>query len=171
MQRRFSDLMKEEAKAMKIENDQDRFVWEAAAARWRLPYWDWALDSRLPELVCKKDIDIISGWNAATGTADRVPVHNPMYRFRMPGGKAMGDESYGDYRITPADGLPVRDLYTPSHLIMLIVMNSLTCAKELAAMQLASIPRKRTGSRASPTSSKRIRPWSTPSGLVKRPRH
>lgn len=106
-QRRVSDLMKEEAKTMDVQSEKDRAAWEAAAVRWRLPYWDWALNSRLPKLASMQNITIVTRWNAATKQFELEDVPNPMYRFQMPGGHAMGDKFYGNYRIDPANGLPV----------------------------------------------------------------
>ncbi|KAK0642377.1 Tyrosinase [Lasiodiplodia hormozganensis] len=105
-ERRVSDLMKEEVKAMNVQDEKDRAAWEAAAVRWRLPYWDWALDPRLPKLASMENITIVTRWNAATKQFELEDVPNPMYRFQMPGGRAMGDKFYGDYRVDRADGLP-----------------------------------------------------------------
>ncbi|KAL7936844.1 Monophenol monooxygenase [Trichoderma chlorosporum] len=90
-ERRVSDLMLEEAKTR---GD----VWVKAAKRWRLPYWDWAVESKLPELLRNDSISIIVAWDGVSLPKFDV-VTNPMYSFRMPGGKPMGDPSYGDYRI------------------------------------------------------------------------
>lgn len=120
--------MKDEVKAMKIENNQDRSAWQAAANRWRLPYWDWAATERLPELVCNENISIVTSWNGGTGTPDTKDVPNPMYRFQMPGGQPMGHKSYGDYRIDASDGLPVCAPFALPHRILLKMTNSLICA-------------------------------------------
>lgn len=150
--------MKEEVKAMKIENDQDRSAWQAAASRWRLPYWDWAATNRLPELVCNQNINVVTSWNSDTGTPDKKSVPNPMYRFQMPGGQPMGHKSYGNYRIDPSDGLPVRAPYGFSHRILLIMVNSLTFQSAPAGMVYRGTPRKARGSTASPTLTKSTRP-------------
>ncbi|KAL7900614.1 Monophenol monooxygenase [Trichoderma sp. SZMC 28014] len=90
-ERTISDIMMEEAKTRGP-------VWILAAKRWRLPYWDWASEPRLPELVLTETISIIDSWNPNSGAQKKV-VTNPMYRFRMPGGLPMGDSKHGDYRI------------------------------------------------------------------------
>lgn len=107
--------MIEEAKALgrgdgdKAKGDLGKAAekWRDAAKTWRLPYWDWASEPRLPELVRNEDITIIDGWvQGSQPTTTTVP--NPMYRFRMPGGAAMGDPIYGDYRVDGNEDGPVR---------------------------------------------------------------
>ena len=83
--------------------------WVQAAKRWRLPYWDWAAEPRLPDLMLNKCITIIDSWDGVSPPKlTPEPVPNPMYSFQMPGGKRMGDESYGDYRIDGNEDGPVR---------------------------------------------------------------
>ncbi|KAB2571190.1 Tyrosinase [Lasiodiplodia theobromae] len=95
-ERRVSDLMKEEVKNRGRDRDEK---WVEAASRWRLPYWDWAANPQLPELVANERIKVIVSWDATTDKCETAEVNNPMYRFQMPGGLVMGDKSYGDYRI------------------------------------------------------------------------
>lgn len=80
--------------------------WILAAQRWRLPYWDWAVNPSLPDLFRDRSICIIKSWTGQ-GQPQMEEVDNPMYRFQMPGGSRMGDESYGDYRIDNKEDDPV----------------------------------------------------------------
>ena len=78
-------------------------IWEFSANNWRLPYWDWAQDTKVPELVRIPTVPIrISSTNEV-----KTPVTNPLNKFTMPGDLPMGDESWGPNRINFADGLPV----------------------------------------------------------------
>ncbi|OJD29174.1 tyrosinase central domain containing protein [Diplodia corticola] len=95
-ERTISDLMMEEAKSRRHKQ------WILAATRWRLPYWDWAAEPCLPELVLMEQISIVDAWDPVTRHAHMRVIPNPMYRFQMPGGRPMGDPSYGDYRIDNA---------------------------------------------------------------------
>ncbi|KAK8872485.1 tyrosinase domain protein [Apiospora arundinis] len=96
-ERRVSDLMMEEAVTRGTRGNETK-EWVNAAKRWRLPYWDWAVDPRLPDLARDENIKVIESWDGQ-GKPQMESLANPMYRFQMPGGKAMGDQCYGDYRI------------------------------------------------------------------------
>ncbi|OTB01835.1 hypothetical protein M426DRAFT_265564 [Hypoxylon sp. CI-4A] len=93
-ERRISDIMLEEAETRSNETEE----WVLAAKRWRLPYWDWAAKSKLPDLVRHEKIRVIKSWKGQ-GQPQFEELDNPMYRFQMPGHKPMGDNAYGDYRI------------------------------------------------------------------------
>ncbi|KAF5530185.1 di-copper centre-containing protein [Fusarium napiforme] len=93
-ERRVSDLMMEEAVARGKENKE----WIAAARRWRLPYWDWALKPSLPDIARNDKISIVKSWDGQA-QPQYENVDNPMYRFQMPGHSPMGDDTYGNYRI------------------------------------------------------------------------
>lgn len=86
-------------------------VWKLAAKRWRLPYWDWVTEPSLPELARNEKITIIDSWQEDS-RPQMKDVMNPMYRFRMPGDRPMGDRSYGDYRIDGTGDEPVRIMIT-----------------------------------------------------------
>lgn len=60
----------------------DRF--REAASTWRLPYWDWAKNPRMPDLLRypKFQIKMVG-----------ITIDNPLYKFKMPNGKKMG--AYG----------------------------------------------------------------------------
>ncbi|KAL3462180.1 hypothetical protein BJX64DRAFT_259434 [Aspergillus heterothallicus] len=62
------------------------------ARRWRLPYWDWAAYPRLPLLARepKVTVEIFDL---------REVIDNPLYQFRMPGGKPMGSHGVGDVQL------------------------------------------------------------------------
>lgn len=80
--------------------------WVSAAKRWRLPYWDWAVDPRLPEIASGETIRVIKSWNGCNEPL-LEDLQNPMYRFQMPGFKPMGDSAYGNYRIDNKEQGPV----------------------------------------------------------------
>ncbi|ATY62979.1 Di-copper centre-containing [Cordyceps militaris] len=94
--RRVSDLMMEEART----REKQPGGWALAAKDWRLPYWDWAAETSLPEIAISEKIEVIKSWDGKQESRPEMEkIDNPMYRFRMPGLKPMGDDSYGDYRI------------------------------------------------------------------------
>lgn len=95
-ERRVSDLMMEEART----REKQPGGWALAAKDWRLPYWDWAAETSLPEIAISEKIEVIKSWDGKQESRPEMEkIDNPMYRFRMPGLKPMGDDSYGDYRI------------------------------------------------------------------------
>lgn len=53
-----------------------------AAQKWRLPFWDWAKNPKMPALLC---------WPTVTIGLLRKKIDNPLYKFKMPNGKTMGD--------------------------------------------------------------------------------
>ncbi|KAI1478854.1 Di-copper centre-containing protein [Daldinia eschscholtzii] len=74
-----------------------RKVWHDAAATFRLPYWDWAEKKQRGDSVVY-DVPLIAKdarievYNLKDGST-KVKIDNPMYKFTMPDGLAMG--SYG----------------------------------------------------------------------------
>ncbi|OAA53139.1 Di-copper centre-containing [Cordyceps fumosorosea ARSEF 2679] len=100
-EKRIQEIMMGEADEL----DDGKGEWTAAAMRWRLPYWDWAVDTDLPEIACTKKIRVIKSWDGR-GQPQMEEVDNPMYRFQMPGNKPMGDSSYGNYRINNKEDMP-----------------------------------------------------------------
>ena len=93
--------------------DELKKIWKIAAQNWRLPYWDWANDSNVPELLTKPRVKIVDTVDPFGKNPLFKEVDNPMWRFRMPTGKPMGDDSHGDYKINYVDGLPVSSQWHP----------------------------------------------------------
>lgn len=94
--------MMDEAVTRKNETEE----WILAAKRWRLPYWDWAVDPHLPDIASGETIRVIKSWNGCNEPY-LEDLDNPMYRFQMPGFKPMGDSAYGNYRIDNKEQGPV----------------------------------------------------------------
>lgn len=77
-----------------------RKVWHDAAATFRLPYWDWAEKKKrgnsvvydVPVIVKDPQIEVLNLKDGITV----VKIDNPMYKFTMPGGVAMGSYRVGD---------------------------------------------------------------------------
>jgi hypothetical protein len=93
----------------KTGDEKAKTLWKLAARKWRLPYYDWARSSSLPQLVANPEISVIK--DIVDGVFQTVDVPNPMYSFRN--GVAMGDASMGDYRIPRADDVPVSGVFVP----------------------------------------------------------
>lgn len=64
---------------------KDQKAWREAADSWRLPYWDWALHSRVPKLCDEPTIYL----NAPEGLPSKID--NPLYRFKMPSNQPMSE--------------------------------------------------------------------------------
>ena len=79
-------------------------AWIFSANTWRLPYWDWATDSNVPELVRLPVVSI----RVNSQTKEKKDFENPLNKFTMPKGYTMGDEIWGVNKIGYTDGLPVR---------------------------------------------------------------
>ena len=61
---------------------EDKKPWTDAAALWRLPYWDWALDkSELPEIY--QDVKIEIRLPVGNDGVATEAVTNPLYRFQL----------------------------------------------------------------------------------------
>ncbi|KAI1290962.1 tyrosinase [Xylaria venustula] len=67
-----------------------------AARSWRLPYWDWAKNPKVPRFARYKKI------NLTIGGEPSVEIANPLYQFRMPNDKKM--KVYGVGSIVDFDG-------------------------------------------------------------------
>ncbi|KAI0466683.1 tyrosinase [Xylaria cf. heliscus] len=67
-----------------------------AARSWRLPFWDWAKNGRVPEMARYKAISITFGGEP------KVEIANPLYQFRMPNDKKM--KVYGVGPVVNFDG-------------------------------------------------------------------
>ncbi len=73
---------------------KDKYL--AAARTWRLPFWDWAKNPRMPQFARYKSVSI------AIGGEPKVEIANPLYQFRMPNDKKM--KAYGVGSIVNFDG-------------------------------------------------------------------
>ncbi|KAI8627921.1 tyrosinase [Xylariaceae sp. FL1651] len=67
-----------------------------AARTWRLPYWDWAKNPRVPQYARWKKVKI------TLGNDPPVVIDNPLYQFKMPNDKKMG--AYGVGLLKYPDG-------------------------------------------------------------------
>ncbi|KAI5842810.1 hypothetical protein BZA05DRAFT_359599, partial [Tricharina praecox] len=57
--------------------------WQAAAARVRLPYWDWAQDgSAIPAIIMRPTVTVTRP-AAAGGQPQQVTIPNPLYQYRF----------------------------------------------------------------------------------------
>jgi hypothetical protein len=73
---------------------EDRYF--EAAKTWRLPFWDWAKNPRVPKRVrCKR-------FNMEIGGQPVFQIENPLYQFRMPGDRKM--RTYGVGSVVDFDG-------------------------------------------------------------------
>jgi hypothetical protein len=62
-----------------------------AASTWRLPYWDWAKNPRIPKLLDWEKLDMqVLGKAVAKG--------NPLFKFRMPQQQKMEDFGVGSIK-------------------------------------------------------------------------
>ncbi|KAI1113782.1 Di-copper centre-containing protein [Nemania sp. NC0429] len=83
-----------------------RDAWTGAANTWRLPYWDWAQKKirkgkpnpiyDVPLITKDVKVQVVNLTTPATTTY----IDNPMYKFTMPNGKAMGT-----YGVNDLDGI------------------------------------------------------------------
>jgi tyrosinase len=84
-----------------IQSPNERQIWSMEASHWRLPYWDWAAKQPyiqalgMPQILTQEEIRI------TMPEFKQTPVKNPLWMFRNPTGKPMGDpSSMGKYAIT-----------------------------------------------------------------------
>ncbi|KAK8108340.1 uncharacterized protein PG998_010353 [Apiospora kogelbergensis] len=63
--------------------------WQQAADTWRLPFWDWAANPRIPALADKPEVTV----TAPPG--QKVRIENPLYQFRMPNDEPMSTQGVG----------------------------------------------------------------------------
>ena len=64
---------------------ETKTAWQEAAKSWRLPFWDWAASTRVPDIA--RDERIMIDTPAFPSTQYR----NPVFKFSMPRGDKMGD--------------------------------------------------------------------------------
>lgn len=67
-----------------------------AARTWRLPFWDFAKNPRIPQMVRYRKVTITFGGEP------KMEIENPLYQFRMPNEKKM--KVYGVGPIVNFDG-------------------------------------------------------------------
>ncbi|CAI7654190.1 unnamed protein product [Penicillium glandicola] len=63
--------------------------WREQAESWRLPFWDWARNGRVPDLAKYPTITVPSPEGGS------VRINNPLFQFRMPSNKPMRSEGVG----------------------------------------------------------------------------
>lgn len=63
--------------------------WREQAESWRLPFWDWARNGRVPDLAKYPTITV------ARPEGGSVRINNPLFQFRMPTDKPMRSEGVG----------------------------------------------------------------------------
>ncbi|KAI0855533.1 tyrosinase [Xylaria cubensis] len=68
-----------------------------AARTWRLPFWDWAKNPRIPEMCRYKTIEITFGGQP------KFKIANPLYQFRMPNDEKM--KAYGVGPVVDFEGV------------------------------------------------------------------
>jgi len=91
-----------------IKDETQRASWKAAADRWRLPFWDWAIPQEdtkkvgLPNILAQDRFEILE-----LGGSTKISFANPMFKYthRMHiDGKltptSMGDNRMGDLKVT-----------------------------------------------------------------------
>ena len=87
---RLSELAKDIVSAF---DEEVRPQWEEAAANWRLPFWDWATQTAVPNLS-KSPIAIVP---TADGKGEQ-PIPNPLYQFRNPLGEPWSTLKVDDFK-------------------------------------------------------------------------
>ncbi|KAL2825783.1 hypothetical protein BDW59DRAFT_145909 [Aspergillus cavernicola] len=75
---------------------KDQLGLRAAADTWRLPYWDWAVNPKIPWLATQPELQI-----SLLDQLETIP--NPLYQFRMPDGKPMEAHGVGDVKAMGED--------------------------------------------------------------------
>ncbi|KGO40736.1 Concanavalin A-like lectin/glucanases superfamily [Penicillium expansum] len=63
--------------------------WREQAESWRLPFWDWARNGRVPDLAKYPTITV------PRPEGGSVRINNPLFQFRMPTDKPMQSEGVG----------------------------------------------------------------------------
>ncbi|KAL4924110.1 tyrosinase [Aspergillus undulatus] len=76
--------------------ESDRPSLREAADTWRLPYWDWAINPRVPWLAADAELQVSLAGKLET-------LQNPLYQFRMPNGKQMEAHGVGDVKAMGED--------------------------------------------------------------------
>ncbi|KAH6849645.1 tyrosinase [Chaetomium sp. MPI-CAGE-AT-0009] len=84
-QRLYEIMVDEVIPRMGVGREGENYL-RAAANSWRLPFWDWAKNPEIPKLVrpARFRIPLI-----------KKEIDNPLYKFKMPNGRKMGDYGVG----------------------------------------------------------------------------
>ncbi|KAK2745949.1 hypothetical protein FQN55_006021 [Onygenales sp. PD_40] len=81
-------------------SQKDDDEWCEAASKWRLPFWDWAKNPKVPELM---------GYRKLRFDFPQMTIDNPLYKFKMPNGKKMSVYGVGTLKSPEfEDALEVR---------------------------------------------------------------
>lgn len=64
-------------------------AWREHAESWRLPFWDWARNGRVPDLAKYPTITV------PRPQGGLVRIDNPLFQFRMPTDEPMRSEGVG----------------------------------------------------------------------------
>ncbi|KAJ5784169.1 uncharacterized protein N7518_009846 [Penicillium psychrosexuale] len=81
------DIMIKEVIPQFLEADQAS--WREQAESWRLPFWDWARNGRVPDLAKYPTITV------PRPEGGSVRINNPLFQFHMPTDKPMRSEGVG----------------------------------------------------------------------------
>ncbi|KAL2206849.1 hypothetical protein CC79DRAFT_908278 [Sarocladium strictum] len=68
---------------LEFSSEGEKEIWVNESKRWRLPYWDWAVNTSLPQLFREKTVNIREPLKTPDTQATSIPVSNPLYRFEM----------------------------------------------------------------------------------------
>ena len=85
-------LVKEAKKLAASYPDDLRSIYQKAADDLRAPYWDWALEPRLPSVVLPEKIEVKVA--TKTGVVSKS-IENPLYTYRFP--KEVMQGQYGAF--------------------------------------------------------------------------
>lgn len=77
--------------------ESERASSRAAADSWRLPYWDWATNPKVPSLAAAPHLFV------TPPGLPMVMMDNPLYQFAMPNSKNMASEGVGDVTVMGED--------------------------------------------------------------------
>ena len=95
-QQRIYEIMVNEIVPEQSKDFQGRLL--DAAHSWRLPYWDWAKNPRIPRWF-RSPVFTPPRWG---GPSISKKLPNPLYKFKMPHGKKMA--AYGVGSLATEDG-------------------------------------------------------------------
>lgn len=73
--------------------ESERDSSRAVADSWRLPYWDWATNPKIPWLASVPQLYV------TPPGLSKIKMDNPLYQFAMPNSKNMASEGVGDVKL------------------------------------------------------------------------
>ncbi|KAK3690182.1 tyrosinase [Podospora appendiculata] len=83
---------------LEFHSEADKKAWTDEAAKWRLPYWDWAIPSSkgsVPDLFKPASVNIRVP-SAADGSLQKPEnVSNPLYKYQLKWAKCSGTSRWG----------------------------------------------------------------------------